>query len=167
MVDWNKIRAEYIKTGLAYRKLAEKHGVSFNTLKTHAVDEHWNELRQQKNNKTTTKTIEALSDRESAQAVSIQTTAEVVLQNTKDLLATMPATSLESLKTAASILKILKEVMDVKGDADTREQEARIRNLEKMATKDDVDESKPCGVVLIPTVMTAITPPDEGKENDG
>ena len=166
MVDWNKIRAEYIRTGLAYRKLAEKHGVSFNTLKNHAIAEKWYDLRLQKNQKTTTKTIEALSDKESSQAVSIQSTAEVVLQSTKDILATMPATSLESLKTAASILKILKEVMDVKGDADTREQEARIRNLEKMATKDDQDESKPCGVVLMPIVADKLKPPNE-DDDDG
>ena len=165
MVDWNKIRAEYIRTGLAYRKLAEKHGVSFNTLKNHAIAEKWYDLRLQKNQKTTTKTIEALSDKESEQAVSIQTTADLVLKKTAEILATLPATSLESLKTAASTLKILKEVMDIKGDADTREQEARIKNLEKMATKDDQDDSRPCGVVLIPTVANQIKPPSE--DDDG
>jgi hypothetical protein len=90
----------------------------------------------------------------------------LILKRTSELLNSAPATSLESLKTAASTLKILKEVMDVKGDADMREQEARIRNLEKMAAKDEADESKPSGVVLMPNVMSAIVPPSEGDANE-
>ena len=39
--DWIKIRLEYETTGLAYRKLAAKHGVSFNTLKDKAKRESW------------------------------------------------------------------------------------------------------------------------------
>jgi hypothetical protein len=131
---------------LAYRKLAAKHNISFNTLKNRAIKEKWVELRKQKENKTTTKTIESLSDKESKQAVSIQSAADLILKRTSELLNSAPATSLESLKTAASTLKILKEVMDIKGDADMREQEARIRNLEKMAEADN--ESKDVKVTI-------------------
>ena len=60
-MDWNKIKAEYIAGGTSYRKLAEKYDVSFNTLKTHAVEEQWYKLRQQKDEKATTKTLEILS----------------------------------------------------------------------------------------------------------
>ena len=63
MADWNKIKAEYIAGGTSYRKLAEKYGVSFNTLKTHAVEEQWYKLRQQKDKKATTKTLEILSNK--------------------------------------------------------------------------------------------------------
>jgi hypothetical protein len=137
VVDWAKIRTEYIKTGLAYRKLAAKHNISFNTLKNRAIKEKWVELRKQKENKTTTKTIESLSDKESEQAISIQSAADLILKRTSELLNSAPVTTLESLKTAASTLKILKEVMDVKGDADMREQEARIAKLQRDAEKED------------------------------
>lgn len=63
MADWNKIKADYIAGGTSYRKLAEKYDVSFNTLKTHAVEEQWYKLRQQKDQKATTKTLEILSDK--------------------------------------------------------------------------------------------------------
>ena len=62
-MDWKRIKAEYIAGGTSYRKLAEKYGVSFNTLKTHAVEEQWYKLRQQKDKKATTKTLEILSDK--------------------------------------------------------------------------------------------------------
>ena len=58
---WQKIKAEYLAGGTSYRKLAEKYDVSFNTLKTHAVEEQWYKLRQQKEEKATTKTLEILS----------------------------------------------------------------------------------------------------------
>lgn len=53
-IDWNAIRAEYIGGGISQRKLAAKHGVSFNTLKDIANEEGWHDLREQAHNKATT-----------------------------------------------------------------------------------------------------------------
>lgn len=55
-VDWLAIKNDYINGGGSYRKLAEKYGVSFNTLKDKAVEEGWKKLREDQHNKTTTKT---------------------------------------------------------------------------------------------------------------
>lgn len=63
MANWQKLKAEYIAGDMSYRELAEKRGVPFNTLKTHAVEEQWYQLRQQKNQKATTKALEILSDK--------------------------------------------------------------------------------------------------------
>ena len=38
-MDWKKLRAEYIAGGTSYRKLAEKHNVSFHTLRKQAAKE--------------------------------------------------------------------------------------------------------------------------------
>ena len=46
-VDWQKIKAEYLQGGTSYRKLAEKHGVSFSTLKQRAIKEEWASLREE------------------------------------------------------------------------------------------------------------------------
>lgn len=43
--DWNAIRAEYIGGGISQRKLADKYGVSFNTLQRRAQKEGWNKQR--------------------------------------------------------------------------------------------------------------------------
>lgn len=53
-IDWNAIRAEYIGGGISQRKLAAKHGVSFNTLKDIANKEGWHDSREQARNKATT-----------------------------------------------------------------------------------------------------------------
>ena len=45
-VDWKKIKSEYIAGGTSYRKLAEKYGVSFSTLKRVAVKEKWTDYRE-------------------------------------------------------------------------------------------------------------------------
>lgn len=39
--DWSAIRAEYIAGGISTRKLADKYGVSYNTLKYRAKVEGW------------------------------------------------------------------------------------------------------------------------------
>jgi uncharacterized protein YjcR len=164
-VDWNKIKAEYIAGGTSYRKLAEKHGVSFNTLKTHAVEEQWHKLRQQKDEKATTKMIETISDKDAQNAVSINNVADKLLEKIYEML-DMNVYNTQNIKNLTSALKDLKEIKGFKSDADMREQEARIRNLEKMAAKDEADESKPSGVVLMPNVLSAIVPPSEGDANE-
>lgn len=55
-LNWTKIRNEYINGNISYRKLAEKHNISFNTLKDRAVAEKWFEKRKEQHNKIATKT---------------------------------------------------------------------------------------------------------------
>jgi transposase-like protein len=62
-VDWKKIKAEYIAGGTSYRKLAEKYGVSFSTLRKVAAKENWTDLRNKCGTKSDTKIIEKLSDK--------------------------------------------------------------------------------------------------------
>jgi transposase-like protein len=45
--NWGRIKAEYLKGGISYRQLAEKHGVNQSTLEKRAKRESWAEqLRQ-------------------------------------------------------------------------------------------------------------------------
>lgn len=61
-VDWNAIRAEYIGGGTSYRKLAEKHQVSFMVLKTRAKKEDWPGLRTQAELKASTEATQKVAD---------------------------------------------------------------------------------------------------------
>jgi citrate lyase synthetase len=54
-IDWEPIKHEYIYTKTSYRKLAEKHGISFNTLKDAAVKNGWAKLKKREQHKITTK----------------------------------------------------------------------------------------------------------------
>ena len=141
MVEWQKIKAEYIAGGTSYRKLAEKYGVSFNTLKTRAKDEQWFNLRQQKEHRTTTKIVESLSDKDAEKAVDIIDVANKLLCKISELMDEVPLDT-QSMKHLTSALKDLKEIKGFKSDADMREQEARIRNLEKQAEADNNNDNE-------------------------
>ena len=62
-VDWLAIRNDYINGGGSYRKLAEKYGVSFNTLKEKAVEERWAKLKEDQHHKITTITQQKTQDK--------------------------------------------------------------------------------------------------------
>jgi hypothetical protein len=63
----------------------------------------------------------------------------------------------------ATTMKYLKECKGVKSDADMREQEARIRNLERQAEKDGGDD-KPSGVLILPSISEMPSPPTEDAD---
>lgn len=152
MADWNKIKADYIASATSYRKLAEKHGVSFNTLKSHAVDEGWYKLRQQKNEKATTKIIESASDKDAKKAVKIDVAADKLIEKAIELADIVG--DAQSLKQLASALNDLAKLKGYKTEADIREQEARIDALKARAaaSKPMDDEDEQGGVILLSDV---------------
>lgn len=66
--NWVKIRNEYINGNISYRKLADKHDVSFHVLKTIATKENWFEKRKEQREKICTKleqkTAEKIAEKE-------------------------------------------------------------------------------------------------------
>lgn len=132
-MDWKKIKAEYIAGGTSYRRLAEKYGVSFNTLKTHAVEEQWYKSRQQANKKATTKIIDVVSDKQAKQANKIIDVADKLLNKIAEVIDMVDTTA--GIKDLSTAIKNIKEIKGIKSSADMREQEARIRNLEKQAER--------------------------------
>ena len=69
MASWKRIKAEYIAGGTSYRKLADKYGVSFSTLRKIAAKEKWSELRNKAGAKRDTKIVEVIGDKEADRAV--------------------------------------------------------------------------------------------------
>jgi len=137
-VDWKRIKAEYIAGGTSYRKLAEKYGVSPTTLTKVAGREGWVEARQQADIKKTSKIVDAVSDKEAKKAVDIIDVADKLLEKASELMETMVVDT-QSFKQLTSALKDLKDIKGYKSAIDLKEQEARIRNLEKQAEAEDKD----------------------------
>ena len=135
-VDYSKLKKEYLRGNISYRELAKKHGVPFGTLRKVAAKEQWTQLRTQARTKADTKIIDAISDMESERAVNIIDVANKLLNKISELMDEVPLDT-QSMKHLTSALKDLKEIKGFKSDADMREQEARIRNLEKQAEADD------------------------------
>lgn len=57
-INWLKIKEEYITTSISQRDLADKHGVSYNTLMKRATKEKWLELREKAEKKATEKLLQ-------------------------------------------------------------------------------------------------------------
>ena len=83
MADWLKIRNEYVSGSISYRKLAEKHDVSFPTLRDKANREGWSVLREEQRNKVMSKTLqktaEVVSTKEANRIGRILSAADTLL----------------------------------------------------------------------------------------
>lgn len=77
--DWKKIKAEYIRGDTSYRRLAEKHGVSFSTLRKIAARENWTDLRNKAGAKRDTKIVESVASQEARRVDRIGSIADRLL----------------------------------------------------------------------------------------
>lgn len=137
-MDWNAIREEYIADETSsYRKLAQKYGVSLTAVYNRAKAEDWVGQRKQVKDKTITKSIEKISDKQSE---NVKKYGDMVTTMTKKLSAAIEAVDPKdttAVRRLTASLCDFRELLGIKSDADSREQEARIANLRKQADKED------------------------------
>lgn len=85
--DWQTIRNEYINGNISYRKLAEKHNVSFSSLQERAREEKWFSRRKVQHEKISEKvaqkTAEKIAEKQANFAVELQDTANELLEKVK------------------------------------------------------------------------------------
>lgn len=88
MIDWLKIKNEYINGNISYRKLAEKYSVPFSTLNYWAKKEKWVEQRKAQQDKINTKliqkTAEKIAEKESDRLTRISTAADRLLDKIEE-----------------------------------------------------------------------------------
>lgn len=144
-MDLKRIKAEYIAGGTSYRKLAEKHGVSFSTLRKVAAKEQWTALRNKTRTKTDTKISETVSDIEADKAVNIIDVADKLLDKIGEI-AEMVSDP-DSIKKLTSAIKDIKDIKGVKSEDDIAEQRARIEKLRREAERDEGKKEMPDFVI--------------------
>ncbi len=87
-MNWTKIRNEYINGNISYRKLAEKHGIVFQTLRDRAIKEKWFDKRKEQRDKirikTEQKTAEKLAEREADRLLRISNAADKLLEKIEE-----------------------------------------------------------------------------------
>ena len=71
-VDWTAIKAEYIAGGIGQRKLAEKYGVSYSTLRGHSQSEGWVKDREDAQRKVIAKSTQKTAESAATNAVTAQ-----------------------------------------------------------------------------------------------
>lgn len=140
-MDWSKLKREYIAGGTSYRKLAEKHGVSFSTLRKVAAKEGWTELRDKARAKADTKLTDLISDQQAERFKRLQDVTDMLLDNLENIVTkvTLEEMILDkyTLKQITGALKDIKDIQNIKSGLDLEEQKARIAILKKQAESDD------------------------------
>lgn len=80
MADWQAIKTEYITTDTSYRKLAQKHGVSYQAICHRSKEEGWIAQREQHMNKTVSKAIDKISTKKADKMARIDDLADQLLE---------------------------------------------------------------------------------------
>ena len=138
-MDWTKIKADYIAGGTSYRKLCDKYGVSRTTLQRKALEEGWVELRRQAEAKSETRIVNGIIKQKGEYGRDIIAVADKLLGRMSDLIDEMPKLSPMSMRNLTAALRDLKDIKGIRSEIDLREQEARIRSLERQAEADNED----------------------------
>ena len=161
MVEWQKIKADYLSGGTSYRKLAKMYNGPRTTLERKAKDEKWADLRRQAEGKAEAQIVNAISKKKANIDDKYFRLVDKLFDKAEEVIDNTPIWQPSSLKEMATTMKYLKECKGVKSEADIREQEARIRRLEMEASIREEDDDKPSGVVLIPSIAEELKPPIE------
>ncbi len=137
-MDWNAIREEYIRDeSSSYRKLAQKYDVSLTAIYNRAKAEDWQGQRKQLKDKTITKSIEKISTKKAAQAAKYDNMVDTMTKKLTAAIKAVDPKDTTAVRRLTASLCDLKELLGIKSDADSREQEARIANLRRQADKED------------------------------
>lgn len=141
MPNWKKIKAEYIRGGTSYAKLAEKHSVSLSTLTKHAMKEKWADLRNETRKKTEVKMSEAVANKEAKREDAFQSIADKLLQHITDNIDIL-ASNATSCKDITVAIKNLRDIKGLKSELDMQEQIERINKLRRDAQIGEDDKDK-------------------------
>ena len=149
MADWQAIKTEYITTDTSYRKLAQKHGVSYQAICHRSKDEGWIALREQHLNDTLSKTLDKISKKEADRVAKIHDVADKILNKIEAMVDRPEPLTEKGIRALTAAVKDLKEIHAIKSDLDKKEQEARIAALRQKSMTGDGDDDD-TGVILLP-----------------
>lgn len=130
-MDWAGLKKEYITSNISLRALADKHGISRSTVMQKSSIQGWVEARERFRGKAEAKIVEKAAEAQSDYRAYLYSIAYKMAKRI-DKLADLDEIKPKEITGA---LKDLKDILDLKSDADLKEQDARIRKLEKEAAE--------------------------------
>lgn len=145
MVDWKKIKTEYITTNTSYRKLAKKYDIPFNTIQCRAKKEKWVELRKQHQDNIVSKSVEMAEENAIDYKSDLFDLAYKVATQLKDMINENTISDLVAMgikpRDITGAIKDLEDALHIKSISDIKEQEARIAKLRKEVEEEKKDTS--------------------------
>ena len=141
--NWNKIKAEYIAGGTSYRKLAEKYGVSFSSVRRRSEKDKWTDLRTQAEQKTSAKIVEKAASQKAKEADRISSVADKLLALIESRVESGAIDlTARGYRDITGALKDLREIKGIKSETDLAEQMARIEKLRRDAEPEEKKDNE-------------------------
>lgn len=177
-IDWETIKTEYITEPTAsYRILCDKYQVGFSTLSEKAGREEWPRLRREYRESIITKTVNKLSTQEANKLARIIKVSDKLLSKLDRAVDELDLQVLENVSKTKKIEynAFEKPEKETVNEIKTWTKQQTIidrRGIQSLASalkdimdiqmfKEESENEKPSGVVLIPAVLEELTPPDE------
>lgn len=153
-MDWGKVKIDYVTDpSTSYRSLASKYGVSATQVANRSKAEGWRQLREQYLHEIETKTMDALSSQRIGQITKIYDTSCKLLSKLQEAVEQVDsATLVRNAKLARGLtgaLRDIKDLLDIKSDADVQEQAARIEKLRRDTQRGDGNDGSEIVVKLL------------------
>lgn len=138
VVDWLAVKTEYVTTATSYRELARKYGVSRKTIADRGKAGNWVQERGQYRDESTTKMKAAAAQGQAERAERFVSAADKLLGKIEEIVGSDNEQPLapKDIRALTAAMGDLKGIMGIQSNADAREQEARIANLERQARAD-------------------------------
>lgn len=149
MADWAKIKAEYIRGGISTRKLAEKHRVSYSTLRRHCEKEKWVVHERKSSANKTQRIVDACATKEAEKAIKIYEAADLAILAITSKLSDWDELNAQDIRSLTGALKDIAAVKGIQTDAERREQEARIAKLRREAERDQDQDNNEIRVQIL------------------
>lgn len=146
---WRKMKTEYITGDKSLHRVAQDCGIRYDTVRLQAKKEGWQQLREKHRADTVKKSVEKIERQKVKQVEELRSTASAILAKANELIGS-ETISPQSLKSLSGVLRDVKEILDIRSDADLREQEARIKKLQKDAESDAEKTAPKIEIVGLP-----------------
>lgn len=153
--NWIKIEKEYVTTEASLRQLAAKYGVGMSSMNRHSRERGWVAKRKAHENviadKVGARLASAEADEQSDRALRVMQVSDKLLDLCEKM-CDMEDIAPRDLRSLTAALMDIKEIQMIKSALDIREQQARIKNLEKAASPEAEDTGE-TGVIILPEVL--------------
>lgn len=137
---WEQIKTEYISSdSSSYRQLEKKYGVSYAKIQQRAFKENWKSDKEEYLSNRLNKSLDLLSTHQAEKCAKAFMVANKLLDKIEKAVDAVEDADTGAIKQLTSAIKDLKEIGVFRADLDRREQEARIKKLQKESEEEQKD----------------------------
>jgi uncharacterized protein YjcR len=130
------MEAEFVSDeSITYQYLADKYGVSVSAVGKWALKRDWRKKREKFGERRRKKAVQKIVDRQADQIAKFAKITTALYDKILAAIEVTDASNTYAIRQLTASAKDLREMLEIKSDADKREQEARIAKLRK-----DVEE---------------------------